>query len=265
MDSSWTSPPRTQDTVELNAVYFCGCAHGILEEWSAKRHSNMASFPDYYNVLNIPKDASTEDIKQAYKKESLKTHPDRLIHATTEEKKVATEKFQAVADAYYVLSDSQRRREYDKLAASKPSSERTTDANASSNFFSTFASMFSNGGGGTAGRQTETGPGTAPDQSGQRPNADRVFGDVFEDLLRPEVERHLPLWAWLGTTCGAGLGFITANVPGLVVGAFAGNRLGAIRDAKGKSVAAVFGDLTSPQKAEILRALALKVLGAAYT
>ena len=70
-------------------------------------------------------------------------------------------------------------------------------------------------------------------------------------LLRPEVERHLPLWTWLGAACGAGLGFITANVPGLVVGAYAGNRLGAIRDAKGKSVAAVFAELGAAQKAEV--------------
>jgi len=108
-------------------------------------------------------------------------------------------------------------------------------------------------------------PGTGTEQPGQRPNADRVFGDVFEDLLRPEVERHLPLWTWLGAACGAGLGFITANVPGFVVGAYAGNRLGAIRDAKGKSVAAVFAELGGAQKAEILRALAMKVLGVAYT
>lgn len=229
-------------------------------------HFNMASFPDYYNVLNIPKEASTEDIRQAYRKESLKTHPDRLVRASTEEKKAATEKFQAVADAYYVLSDPQRRREYDKLSASKSSSERTNDPNASSNFFSTFSSMF--GSSSTTGEQTGTGTGTgtAPaEQPGQRPNADRVFGDVFEDLLRPEVERHLPLWTWLGAACGAGLGFITANVPGLVMGAYAGNRLGAVRDAKGKSVAAVFAELGGAQKAEILRALALKVLGAAYT
>lgn len=50
---------------------------------------------------------------------------------------------------------------------------------------------------------------------------------------------------------GGGLGFIVANVPGLMVGAFAGNRLGAIRDAKGKSVAAVFADLGGNQKAEV--------------
>lgn len=42
-----------------------------------------------------------------------------------------------------------------------------------------------------------------------------------------------------------------ANVPGFVLGAFAGNRIGAIRDAKGKSVAAVFSELGATQKAEV--------------
>lgn len=42
-------------------------------------------------------------------------------------------------------------------------------------------------------------------------------------------------------------------MPGLVVGAYAGNRLGAIRDAKGKSVAAVFAELGGAQKAEVRR------------
>jgi hypothetical protein len=75
------------------------------------------------------------------------------------------------------------------------------------------------------------------------------------------------------------MGFIVANLPGLMIGAYAGNRVGAIRDAKGKSVAAVFSELGGSQKAEvsipfvdsvcrltrfnqILRALAAKVLGA---
>ncbi|KAI0274616.1 DnaJ domain-containing protein [Gloeopeniophorella convolvens] len=217
----------------------------------------MSSFPDYYSILNIPKDASSEEVRQAYRKESLKTHPDRLANALPEEKRMATEKFQAVADAYYVLSDTQRRREYDRLFSSRPSSEKTNDPNTSSSFFNTFASMFS----GAAGGQT----GATPGQSEQRPDADHVFGDVFEDLLRPEVERHVPWWAWLGAVSGAGLGFIVANIPGVLVGAYAGNRLGAIRDAKGKSVAAVFADLGGAQKAEVLRALAMKVLGAAYT
>lgn len=70
-------------------------------------------------------------------------------------------------------------------------------------------------------------------------------------LLRPEVERHAPWWSWTGAVCGAGLGFIVANVPGLMVGAYAGNRLGAVRDAKGKSVAAVFTQLGGDQKAQV--------------
>lgn len=44
-----------------------------------------------------------------------------------------------------------------------------------------------------------------------------------------------------------------ANVPGMMLGAVAGNRLGAIRDAKGKSVATVFGELGAIQRAEVSR------------
>lgn len=47
-------------------------------------------------------------------------------------------------------------------------------------------------------------------------------------------------WGMVGGLSGGALGFIVANVPGLVAGAVAGNRLGAIRDAKGKSVYSVF-------------------------
>lgn len=74
---------------------------------------------------------------------------------------------------------------------------------------------------------------------------------MFLQLLRPEVERRVPIWSWVGTACGGGIGFIVANVPGLMVGALAGNRLGAVRDAKGKSVAAVFTGLDANQKAEV--------------
>lgn len=121
-----------------------------------------------------------------------------------------------------------------------------------------------------AGGATNTQGGAAP-EAGEQPNAEGVFADVFEEvsdttsfvpattltdccafqLLRPEVQRHAPWWSWTGTVCGAGIGFIVANVPGLMVGAYAGNRLGAIRDAKGKSVAAVFAELGGGQKAEV--------------
>jgi len=51
------------------------------------------------------------------------------------------------------------------------------------------------------------------------------------------------------------------NLTGLIGGAVIGNRLGAIRDAKGKSVAQVFMNLGASQRAEVLKALAMKVLG----
>jgi hypothetical protein len=55
-------------------------------------------------------------------------------------------------------------------------------------------------------------------------------------MLRPEIQRTVPFWTLLGAASGAGLGFIIANIPGALMGGYAGNRLGAIRDAKGKSV-----------------------------
>ncbi|KZT06834.1 DnaJ-domain-containing protein [Laetiporus sulphureus 93-53] len=212
----------------------------------------MSAFPDYYKLLGVSQTASTDEIRRAYKLESLRTHPDRLTQATPAEKKAATEKFQAVADAYYILSDSTRRKEYDMLYKTRGPQERTTDPHASASWFSAFASVF---GGGT--------PASGAGATEQEPDANNIFADVFDELLRPEVQRRAPWFAWLGGICGAGVGFIVANVPGLMVGAYAGNRLGAIRDAKGKSVASVFAQLGSNQKAEILRALATKVLGAA--
>jgi len=203
----------------------------------------MSQIPDYYKILSVPRTATHEEVRQAYKKESLKTHPDRLANASPLERRKATERFQTVADAYYVLSDSNRRREYDALYDSR--SDKTTDPNAFSSFFT---NMFGS---------------TSTNTTGAQPNPDHVFTDVFDELLRPEVDRHTHWWAWIGAVCGAGLGFIIGNIPGLMLGGVAGNRLGAVRDAKGKSVAAVFNDLGNQQKAEILRALAMKVLGSA--
>jgi hypothetical protein len=73
------------------------------------------------------------------------------------------------------------------------------------------------------------------------------FGDVFEEMLREEGmadpgtgQPTSKFWSVVGGLSGGALGFIVGNVPGLLAGAVAGNRLGAVRDAKGKSVYAVF-------------------------
>jgi hypothetical protein len=59
------------------------------------------------------------------------------------------------------------------------------------------------------------------------------------------------LGTWNLQICSAGIGFMIGSFPGVMVGAAAGNRLGAVRDAKGKSVAAAFNDLGEDQKAEV--------------
>lgn len=68
---------------------------------------------DYYSILGVDKNASEDDIKKAYKKLCLKYHPDRMVNATEEEKKEAEEKFKDINEANEVLSDPQKRQEYD--------------------------------------------------------------------------------------------------------------------------------------------------------
>lgn len=60
------------------------------------------------------------------------------------------------------------------------------------------------------------------------------------------------------------LGFIIANVPGAIGGFVAGNRLGAVRDAHGKSVYEVFQGLDPETRNNILTQLAAKVLAGAF-
>ncbi|XP_035264862.1 dnaJ homolog subfamily B member 6-like isoform X3 [Anguilla anguilla] len=64
---------------------------------------------DYYHVLGVPRNASSEDIKKAYRKLALQYHPDK----NPDSKEEAERKFKEIAEAYEVLSDSSRRDAYD--------------------------------------------------------------------------------------------------------------------------------------------------------
>jgi molecular chaperone DnaJ len=64
---------------------------------------------DYYDVLGVPKNAPKEDIKNAYRKLALKHHPDRNKSPDAEEK------FKEISEAYAVLSDEEKRRQYDRF------------------------------------------------------------------------------------------------------------------------------------------------------
>ena len=73
----------------------------------------MAEKRDYYEVLGVPKNASADDIKKAYRKLAIKYHPDR-----NPDDKNAEEKFKEAAEAYDVLSDADKRAKYDQFGHS---------------------------------------------------------------------------------------------------------------------------------------------------
>ena len=64
---------------------------------------------DYYEVLGVSKDASTDEIKKAYRKMAMKYHPDR-----NPDNAEAEAKFKEAGEAYEVLSDDEKRSRYDQ-------------------------------------------------------------------------------------------------------------------------------------------------------
>jgi len=64
---------------------------------------------DYYNILGVDKKATKDDIKKAFRKLALKHHPD---------KGGTDEKFKEITEAYAILSDDKKRREYDTYGQS---------------------------------------------------------------------------------------------------------------------------------------------------
>lgn len=122
----------------------------------------MANKRDYYNVLNVSRSASADEIKKAYRKLAMQYHPDK-----NPGDKKAEDKFKEAAEAYDVLSDPKKREAYDQFGF------------AGSQGFSGGEGPFGPGGPFGGGFRQRGGPGGA----GGPDAFQDIFGDVFGDIF----------------------------------------------------------------------------------
>ena len=73
-------------------------------------------FKDYYQILNVSRAANAEEIKKAFRQLAMRYHPDR----NPDNAQAASEKFKEINEAYEVLGDEYKRRQYDYLIAPRP-------------------------------------------------------------------------------------------------------------------------------------------------
>ncbi|MBN9408132.1 MAG: molecular chaperone DnaJ [Burkholderiales bacterium] len=120
----------------------------------------MATKRDYYEVLGVPKNASEDELKKAYRKLAMKYHPDRNQGDAA---KAAEEKFKEAKEAYEMLSDGDKRAAYDQHGhAGVDPNMRGPGGEAYGGFADAFGDIFGDifgqqRGGGRGGRQVYRG------------------------------------------------------------------------------------------------------------
>ena len=160
---------------------------------------------DYYDILGVPKNATEEDIKKAYRKLAMKYHPDRN---QGEGAKVAEEKFKEAKEAYEMLSDAQKRAAYDQYGhagvdpnmGGRPGGAEGFGGFAEA-FGDIFGDIFGGGGGGAAGARR--GPG------GQQVFRGNDLSYAMEITLEEaaagkETQIRIPSWETCETCHGSG-------------------------------------------------------------
>lgn len=100
---------------------------------------------DLYEIVGVPRTATEEEIKKAYKKKAIKLHPDRNPNNPEE----ANRQFQELNNAAKILTDAERRRRYDQFGVIDGDGEQP--GGPGMNPFNIFENLFGGGGGGIPG------------------------------------------------------------------------------------------------------------------
>ena len=106
----------------------------------------MSDNRDFYEVLGVSKDADEGEIKKAYRKLALKNHPDR-----NQGDSAAEERFKQAAEAYDVLGNAEKRRQYDQFGHAAFGPGGGPQFSNMEDIFSAFGDIFGGGGGGIFG------------------------------------------------------------------------------------------------------------------
>ena len=134
----------------------------------------MPERPDYYKILGVGKNASDEEIKKAYRKLARQYHPDR-----NPGDKKAEERFKQISQAHDVLSDPDKRKEYDRGGSFAGFGVPNFDP---SSFGGSFGDILSNLFGGGPGGPSRTGPQRAAGARGRDLESEVQLS--FEDAVR---------------------------------------------------------------------------------
>ena len=152
----------------------------------------MSAKRDYYDVLEVAKDASPDEIKRAYRKKALAFHPDR-----NKDNPEAEVSFKEAAEAYDVLGDTEKRARYDRFGhaafgqGAGGGGQRFTNME---DIFSAFGDIFGGGGGGGGGIFSDLFGGGARRRQGPRPGRDlKITLEVTLEEVAQGVEKVITL------------------------------------------------------------------------
>ena len=103
---------------------------------------------DYYEILGVGKSATAEEIKKAYRKVAIQHHPDK-----NQGNKESEEKFKEAAEAYEVLSNADKKAQYDRFGHNRPGMSGGGGGGNMNmdDIFSQFGDIFGGGGGNGGG------------------------------------------------------------------------------------------------------------------